>query len=179
MAAIQKEVEQVITNWDNDEARERAEGLQDRYGEPDEVTDRRLIWNHDEGPGAESSWKRTMIIDEAIPHNYPVPHEDFLYQVTSYPINVGKANKVLEFDGSAIIDVVKGEIGSRCHMERANFITTNMAVDIMEGKRTAQDARRFMATSMKQNENKEYLTGLQFEPQEFDLAHNPDVEFEA
>ena len=83
---------------------------------------------------------------------------DFLYQVVNYPINKDKASDVLKFDGSVIMDVVKGELGSRCHMQKANYITTNMAVEIMEGKRTWQEAREFMGMSMTQNKNEEYYT---------------------
>lgn len=164
------DVKDILSKWGNDEAVEWANKLIDTYGEPDEVTQKRLIW-HDNGP-----WVWTMIVDEAIPHKFPVPHEDFLYQVASYPVNKDRADDVLKFDGSVILDPVKGLVGSRCHMEQANYITTNMAVEIMEGKRTYAEARKFMAESMKQNKNREYRNSLQFETQPFGLAHNEGTE---
>jgi hypothetical protein len=165
------QVNRVIDNWESEEPKERAREAIEKYGLPDEVTDNRLIWQNND------PWKRTMIVDEAWEHHYPVTHVDFFYQVVSYPVNIEKVTDVLKFDGSVIIDVVKGEVGSRCHMEMANFMTTNMAVEIMEGKRTWQEAQEFMAISMKNQENKEYLTSLQFEPVPVEEAVQKGEEF--
>ncbi|MBA7474543.1 hypothetical protein ES707_09897 [subsurface metagenome] len=159
-----QDVESIVSSWQNPEAVNWVHKMMDKYGMPDEATAKRLIW-HNNGP-----WKRTMIVDEAIPHNFPVPHQDFLYQVASYRVNRDKACDVLNFDESVILDVTKGEVGSRCHMEEANFITTNMAVEIMEGKRNTEEARQFMAMSMMEKKNMEYMNSLRFTPMSEDQA---------
>lgn len=172
MAVATQSIDDIISGWRNDEPVERAREFVERYGEPDEITRNRLIW-HDNGP-----WLRTTIVDEAIDHEYPVPHQDFLYQVASYSVNADKACDALKFDGSVLLDKVNGEVGSRCHMEKANFITTNMAVEIMEGQRTWKEAREFMGRSMKQDKNREYQTSLQFETEGRRQARDPGESFQ-
>lgn len=164
-------VDNTVSKWRNEEAIERAKEFVEKYGEPDEATEKRLIW-HNNGP-----WLRTMIIDQAIKHQYPVPHVDFLYQFASYSVNDEKASDALKFDGSVLLDKVNGEVGSRCHKEEANFITANMAVEIMEGKRSWKEAREFMATSMKEGKNREYMNSLQFETQPRNRARNQGEQF--
>ncbi len=167
MRATREEVDSILSRWQNGAAVESARETLEKYGMPDEVTEKRFIW-HNNGP-----WKRTMVVDEAIPHHYPKEHTDSLYQVIPYRINRDKACDALKFDGSVLIDAVKGEIGSRCDKEKANFMTTNMAVEIMEGRRSVEDARRFMATSMLEGKNKEYMSSFQFTPMSEESARDP------
>lgn len=166
------DVDVVLSRWKNGDAVQRAREFIERYGLPEEVSSRRLIW-HNNGP-----WKWSMIVDEALPHRYPKEHQDYLTQVTSYRVNRDKASDCLKFDGSVNLDVVAGEVGSRCSGEDANFITTNLAVEIMEGRRSWQEARRFMAETMRDKSNNEYLERLLFEPMSFEQARNAEERFE-
>lgn len=43
-----------------------------KYGEPVEVSSEAIIW-HNEGP-----YKRIMVTKKEVPHDFPMPHMDFL-----------------------------------------------------------------------------------------------------
>ena len=131
-----------------------------KYGQPQEVTANRLIW-HNNGP-----WAYSKLVNEEIPHNFPVPHTDMLVQAVAYRIDSAKADELLEYDGSLILERTKGEIGARCDKEEANFLAINLANDIANKRRSVQDARRHYAESiaalMKGKPN-EYVQGFTFE----------------
>ncbi|MFF3342778.1 hypothetical protein [Streptomyces flavidovirens] len=48
----------------------------------------------------------------------------------------------MAFDGSLLLGRTAGQIGSRCDYEAYNALTLNLAVEIIEGRRTVEDARR-------------------------------------
>ena len=131
-----------------------------KYGAPQEVTANRLIW-HNNGP-----WKFTELVNEEIPHTFPVPHHDMLYQVIDYRVDPADADEVLTYDGSVVLERTKGELAARCDKEEANFLAINLAHEVAEGKRSVADARRFYADSMMQlmktGKPNEYLQGFRF-----------------
>ncbi|MCA1586995.1 MAG: hypothetical protein LC791_20240 [Acidobacteria bacterium] len=108
-----------------------------------------------------------MLVNEEIPHDFPMPHKDALYQAIDYKIDPDKADELLQYDGSIILERTKGEIAARCDKEDANFLAINLANDVATGRRSVEDARKFYADSMmafmKQNKKNEYLEGFRFE----------------
>ncbi|MEX2271924.1 MAG: hypothetical protein WD690_10655 [Vicinamibacterales bacterium] len=150
---------QAIASW-KAKPKEVAQAMIGRYGQPQEVTASRLIW-HNNGP-----WKLTELVNEEIAHDFPVPHKDMLVQMINYRIDAGKADELLEYDGSLILERTKGEIGARCDKEEANFLAVNLAHDVATGKRSVGDARAFYAASMaelmKTGKKNDYLQGLRF-----------------
>lgn len=78
-------------------------------------------------------------------HDFPTPHTDFLTQYVDYPIDPARATDLVTFDGSVIVDRTAGQIGSRCDHEPFNTLTLNLAVEIMEGRRTIEEARDLYA----------------------------------
>lgn len=98
--------EQVIAAW-KVTPQEVAKKMIGKYGQPQEVTANRLIW-HNNGP-----WKFTELVNEEIPHDFPVPHTDMLYQAINYAIDPEKAGDMLRYDGSIVLDRTKGEIAAR------------------------------------------------------------------
>jgi hypothetical protein len=101
-----------------------------------------------------------------VSHNFPKPHTDVLEQLVPYHVPFEKFNEIAAFDGSVIPERTKGEISARCDMEEMNFLALNLAHDIVTGKRTVEEARRFYAeTAMgfMMNESSPYTNGLQFE----------------
>lgn len=149
----------VIAKW-KATPQDAAKKMIAKYGQPDEVTRTRLIW-HSNGP-----WKYTELVNEEIPHEFPMPHKDALYQAINYRVDPEKADELLQYDGSVILERTKGEIAARCDKEDANFLAINLADDIAKGRRSVDDARRFYAESimamMKQNKRNEYLQGFRF-----------------
>lgn len=151
--------EEAIAKW-KPKPQEVARKMIAKYGQPQEVTAHRLIW-HDSGP-----WKYTHLVNEEIPHDFPVPHKDMLLQGINYRIDPSDADELLEYDGSVILERTKGEIAARCDKEEANFLAINLANDVASGKRSVEEARKFYADSimamMKQGKANEYLQGLTF-----------------
>jgi hypothetical protein len=153
--------EQVIASW-KDKPAEVARTMIKKYGEPQEVTSNRLVW-HRNGP-----WKFTQLVNEEIPHSFPMPHMDMLYQSIGYRIEPDKADELIQYDGSVVLERTKGEIAARCDKEEANFLAINLAHEIATGKRSVDAARRFYAesiqTMMKTGKPNEYLQGFRFTP---------------
>lgn len=165
-------VMEAIDDWPG-YSRKTAETLLGKYGEPDEVTTNRLVW-HDNGP-----WKRTILHREGPWHEFPIPHRDYLEQDIDYKVPPEKFNDLAQYDGSVYPDRTKGEIGASCHEEGANFLSVNLAHDIITGERTVEEAREDYAKIMakgKAGGSPAYMRGLQFEPSEGN-PRDPDVTY--
>ena len=156
------QAEQVIASWKT-APKEAAEKMIKKYGQPAEVTDMRLIW-HDNGP-----WKVTEVMNKEIDHDFPIPHKDAMHQAVGYRIDPERADEILAFDGSIILNRTAGLIGAICDKEPANFLAVNLAHEVATGKRSVEEARKQYAESiammMKENKMDKYLSGLVFEPQ--------------
>ena len=142
--------------------KEAAMMLIGKYGQPHEATASRLIW-HNNGP-----WAFTEIVNEEIPHDFPVPHVDFMYQAVSHKIDADRVDEITAFDGSVYVDRTKGMLAARCDKEEPNFLAVNLGHEVLMGKREVQDARKMyaesMMTLMKTKKPNEYQTGLRFKP---------------
>ncbi len=107
-----------------------------------------------------------LTADEVV-HNFPTTHTDYLTQYVDYPVPVEKASELIAFDGSVLIDRTSGELGARCDHEAYNTLTLNLAVEIINGTRTVDDARRFYAetaAAFVMGRPAPYAEGLLFEP---------------
>ncbi len=149
-------VEKIISNW-KAKPQEVARTVIAKYGMPQEATEMRLVW-HNNGP-----WKRTELVNEEIPHSFPKQHPDMLKQTISYQVPTDKYDELAEYDGSVIVERTKGEISARCDKEEANFLALNLADDIVKGKKSVKDARKFYAESVLEMKNPEYMKGFQFQ----------------
>ncbi len=126
---------QTLISWP---AGPRLAGLEmiDKYGEPQEITDDRMIWHN---PG---SFKRILLTREELPHHFPIVHMDYLQHTISYDVPADKASDLLAFDGAISIYRVGGEMSARCDLESNNVLTLNLAHDIIEGRKTVEQARK-------------------------------------
>lgn len=160
-AGMQMKAEQVIASWKS-APKDAAQKMIKKYGEPAEVTSMRLVW-HDNGP-----WKFTEVVNQEIDHDFPIPHKDAMHQAVNYRVDPENAEKILEFDGSVILNRTAGLMGAICDKEPANFLAVNLAHEVATGKRSVEDARRQYAESiammMKQNKMDKYVSGLLFDP---------------
>ncbi|MBT2523287.1 hypothetical protein [Arthrobacter sp. ISL-28] len=124
----------VIKDWP--EAQKKvAEQMLAKYGPPNEATPTRLTW-HRNGP-----WKRTEITSDAVVHNWPTVHTDFLTQTIDYRVPPHVISAIAEFDGSILVDRTRGEVSARCDSEAANVLGLNMVHELVTGKRDVQGAR--------------------------------------
>ena len=146
------------------------EKLLDHYGPPNEATPTKLFW-YRVGP-----WARMELTADEVLHNFPTPHTDFLTQYVDYPVRSDKASDLVAFDGSVIVDRTAGQIGARCDHEAYNTLTLNLMVEILEGRRTVEDARRFYgetASAFVLGRDAPYAEGLLFDPPAQETA-DPD-----
>jgi hypothetical protein len=156
------QVKQVISDW-KEQPRKVAMDMMNKYGAPQEVTEQRLIW-HNNGP-----WKRSELINEEIDHDFPLPHKDMLLQVVEYQVPADKFDELAAYDGSVIVDRTRGEMGARCDKEAANILALNLAHEVINGKRSVQEARKVYGeqiVAMASGEPAPLMASLQFQPQQ-------------
>ena len=159
----------IIEQWP-EAPKKAAEKILDHYGPPNEATRTKLFWYRTE------KWARMELTADEVVHNFPTPHTDYLTQYVDYAVPAEKANELIAFDGSVILDRTAGQIGARCDHEAYNTLTLNLAVEIIEGKRTVDDARRFYgetAAAFVLGRSAPYAEGLLFTPPSGDTA-DPD-----
>ena len=162
---------QKLASWP---AGPRLAGLEmiEKYGAPKEVTDDRMVW-HDAGP-----FKRILLTREELPHHFPIVHKDYLEHTISYDVPADKASDVLAFDGSISIYRVGGELSARCDLESNNVLTLNLAQEIVEGKKSVEQARKEFGEAIMARTNAkdpEITKELQFKPQTPEVAADTDT----
>ena len=130
-----------------------------KYGMPQQVTSEKLIWNN-AGP-----YKRIMVTREEIPHDFPLPHMDFLEHTINYNVPIDKTDDLIAFDGSSTINRTAGELSARCDLEGHNILTLNLDHDIVTGKKTVQQARKAFGDIVVEDvmcKHPAYVEALQF-----------------
>lgn len=159
-----------INDWPST-SRDVAKKMIDKYGEPSSQTDDMLIWK-DSGP-----YTHTIVYKEEIQHDFPMPHKDVLEQVINYDVPAEKFSDLAAYDGSVIVERTKGTMAAGCDKEAANFLALNLANDIIEGKRSVEEARKMYAETvmkMRKGEKHDYLQELTFNLLNRNII-NPDV----
>ncbi|PYS75291.1 MAG: hypothetical protein DMF66_19920, partial [Acidobacteria bacterium] len=134
------EVKNLIENWPAAQ-KNIAEQMIAKYGFPNEATPTKLFW-YGNGP-----WKRTELSGDAVVHNWPTVHSDFLTQVIDYRVPPEMFHLIAMFDGSILCDRTRGEVAARCDTESANVLGMNMVHEIVTGKRTVEEARKISVES--------------------------------
>src|SRR5436190_19987692 len=97
---------QILGTWP-EEAREAAQLVVDRYGEPHEATDSELIW-HKVG-----SWKRIVAQRAFWPHDFPAPHTDSVESFIEYRVPLDRFAELARYDGSVMVERTSGEVSAR------------------------------------------------------------------
>jgi hypothetical protein len=101
-----------------------------------------------------------------------------LEQYINYRVPPEKFDELAAFDGSVVADRTKGEVMARCDMEEMNFLSLNLVHDIVTGKRTVEEARKFYAetaVAFMMNRPAPYTERLQFEVPTGDTADLDEV----
>lgn len=159
-AGSMKNLDETIASWP-ERPKLAVKEMLGKYGPPQEVSVERIIWNN-QGP-----YKRIMVTREEIPHDFPMPHMDFLEHTVLYDVPADRADELQKFDGSVSFYRTGGELSARCDLEGHNILTLNLARDIIEGKTTAQEARVSFGEYVKQDmmgKKPAYVETLQFRP---------------
>ncbi|WP_223831549.1 hypothetical protein [Bacillus swezeyi] len=164
---------QLLSNWPQS-SKEGAYTMIRKYGMPNEATVSRLIWYNN------GSWKRTIVYQDPVPHNFPTPHPDFLEQTIDYKVPSHLYDEVANFDGSVYLDRTRGEASAKCHKEEINFLSLNLLHDIVTGKRDVRGAKAFYAKMAEQfskyNISSPYTQGLLF-PKQYHTADPGEIYF--
>ncbi|MFZ5481362.1 MAG: hypothetical protein ACOZNI_31670 [Myxococcota bacterium] len=153
------EVAQVIKGW-NEESRNVAQTLLDKYGAPDGVTKDMVVWMGD------GRWYKTVVTNDPIEHNFPTPHKNVVTQYIPYRMPVDKIDDVARFNGAVTYDRVKGVLGVSSNNEATNFLTVNVVDDIVGGRMDVDAARRFYAdtsNALTSGQRNEYTDGFRFD----------------
>ncbi|MBC8173060.1 MAG: hypothetical protein H7X71_04055, partial [Chitinophagales bacterium] len=82
-----------------------------KYGAPVEVSSESVVW-HNAGP-----YKRIMVTKKEVPHDFPLPHMDFLEHTVSYNVPTDKVDDLVAFDASMTVNKTAGEMSARCDLE--------------------------------------------------------------
>jgi hypothetical protein len=113
--------------------------MTDKYGAPMHMTEHMAMW------GQTGQWKRTIVYNHEVKHDFPMPHTDVMQQFIDYKVPLDKYDDLAMYDGSVVVERTNGEISARCDKEAANFLALNLAHEIATGARTAEDGRRMYA----------------------------------
>lgn len=106
----------------------------DRYGPPDEVYYDRLIWS------SHWPWKKIIVRSAAL----AAPLE----QVVDYHVPADKLRPLTLFTRSLVVNAEQGELSVHSDREDINRLTLNLADDIISGRKTPQEARKFFLKIM-------------------------------
>lgn len=130
-----QDLDKKITEWSQD-SKKATDFMVKKYGMPDGVTPTMLVWNN------VKPFKRSIVYKEAITHKFPKEHKDVLEHFIDYKAPAAdKVAKVWEFDGSVILEKTKGEMSARCDKEEANILALNLADDVINDRKTVEEAR--------------------------------------
>ena len=160
MAMDRPGVDRLIASWAS-RPRLGAEEMMAKYGMPQEATTERLIW-HNAGP-----FKRIAVMNLETPHDFPMPHVDFLEHTITYDVPQSKVAALIEFDASSTINRTVGELSARCDLEGHNILTLNLDHDIVMGRKTVAQARKAFGDNVQADvmgKHPAYVEGLLFKP---------------
>jgi hypothetical protein len=133
-ASLPHDVAQGVVNRWHQPSAVAGRQLLDEYGVPDDVTPRRLTWNH------RGAWKRTEVWDRKPVYLSPVDLA-VIKQTVDYQLTVQQAGALLMFSDGLEIDLERGELASRSSREDINYLTLNLADEIVRGDRTVAQAQ--------------------------------------
>lgn len=147
-----EETRNAVASWP-EKPRRLAEMMLERYGPPEWSNRDKLIWR-DKDP-----WKRVIVHREYT--------DSPLEQVVNYHVPLHRLKSVLEFKNGIRVEAWYDDLSASSDRESLNFLVLNLADDIVSGRRTPAQARRFHRTEQALSaagKSSPYLTGLLFLP---------------
>jgi len=164
-----RHIQQVTAAWP-EQSLKSAKAMVRQYGPPNGATSSMLIWQNN-GP-----WVRTIVYDTPVDHRFPTPHEDVLEQFVRFEVPTDRMDELAEFDGSITVYRTAGLVSARCQEESMNILALNLAKEVVEDKKTVEEARRTFAETAQawmQGERPPMTEQLMFDPRNGDAA-SPD-----
>jgi hypothetical protein len=148
----------ILSHWSG-KPLETALKMIETYVYPNEATLTALTWKKN------GQWKRSTIYKEPVLHQFPLPHAAYIENTIDYKVPEDKMNDLAKFNGSLVIDHMKGEVSARSRHESLNRLTLNVMHDIVIGKRSLEDAIEFFIYQYRafdEGFTSDYLTHLLF-----------------
>lgn len=151
--------EKLIDRWPS-RSRTAAQITMARYGMPDEVGEDAMVWR------ANGPWKRTTVHRRAWLRYVFGAEPDCVENTVAYEVPARSLEDLARFDDRVSADPARAELSSRAGSEAVNYLTLNLADEIVNGKRTVAEAKAFRARIMRladSGKSSPYLAGLLFE----------------
>jgi len=117
-----------MTAWHHLDAKNYIDEMWSVFGIPDILTGQIAKWHHVDG------FDTVMIKDESVNHDFPVPHQDFVYSTKKIKVPPQLATPLAKVTGSIIIDGLKWELTARCGMLVKNAVTMGFVEDVVAGR---------------------------------------------
>ena len=178
-SASARTAESAIRNWP-ERPRRTARALIEKYGAPGRIDLNDLVW-YKNGP-----WQKTVVYRQA-PRDL-MRGKDVLEQSISYAVPDAKVAELKKFDDGLKFDKSSGELSSRSESESLNYLALNLADEIVNDKRNAEDARDFYRKTARlaaSGKSSAYFEGFIFplnadraSPHNLDLAPYPAEPFQ-
>lgn len=157
-----RDAQSVIASWP-DKTKSAAQAMIEKYGPPDGATDKKLTWND------KDQWLTVGVYRDAIAHEAPLPHEDFIENKISYAVPDDKVAALAHFDHDLVIDEARGTLAAHSDSEEHNVLALNLANEIVTGKRGVASARSFLKKTLGESmagKSSPYTEKLMFNPAE-------------
>ncbi|SDB28148.1 hypothetical protein SAMN03097699_0489 [Flavobacteriaceae bacterium MAR_2010_188] len=151
-------VNNIIKDWP-EHTKKSAEETIKAYGVPNGITDKELIWYN------AGVWELIRLSKDETDHDFPVAHTDYIQMTIYHDVPEEKMSALGEFDGSVTFDRTQGHFSARCDLEANNFLALNLAHDIINDKKTVEEARKAYADIIKEKmsgASPAYMEKLQF-----------------
>jgi hypothetical protein len=150
--------ETAILNWP---ARPRlaALALIAKFGEPKRFDDDKLVWD-DNAP-----WTETVVYRRAPEEIAGLHDDDIVKQSIFYGMPPMKIEELKRFDARLKFDPETGVLSSYSESERLNFLALNLAAEIANNTRDADEAREFYRKTVElaaSGKNSAYMNGFLF-----------------
>jgi hypothetical protein len=117
--------------------------LLDEYGPPDDATVNKLTWDHRGG------WKRTIVWNFSGFQRHRIYSASgklaVMEQTVDYPLTFAQSVSLQSFSGDLIVDAARGELSSCAGSEALDYLTLNLADEIVRGAATVPQARETYA----------------------------------
>ncbi len=119
----------MLQSFSNPKARELGFALVQRLGQPNIIIPGRLEWNQ-----RLPRIIKLVLLDENIPHSFPMPHNDFVYSTSAIKVTPDQACALAHVSGSIIVDQLKGQVTARCGALIKNQVTLGFVDDYVNGR---------------------------------------------
>lgn len=155
-----RDAQGVISSWPS-QTKTAASMLIEKYGQPDGVMDRMLVWN-DRTP-----YHKVAVFRDSQQVDVPNSHQAYIENAVNYRVPPEKVASLVQFNPALTVDLVRGTLSSQSDSEKSNILALNLADEIVTGKRSVSSARSFMRDAMEKEmagKSSDYTERLLFTP---------------